>query len=179
MNPIRSFRGRTPRLGQNAWVDPTALLIGDVVLGAESSVWPQCCLRGDIHHIRIGERTNIQDGSVVHVIHDSEYVPGGHGVTVGDEVTVGHQVTLHGCAIGDRCLVGMGSIILDGAELEAEVLLGAGSLVTPGQQLDGGYLWLGSPARRVRPLISDERDYLRYSAHNYVKLAQEHAASLR
>ncbi|WJW75603.1 gamma carbonic anhydrase family protein [Thiohalobacter sp. IOR34] len=171
---IRDFDGHTPRIDASAFVDETALVIGDVEIGADSSLWPMVVARGDIHRIRIGARSNIQDGSVIHVTHDSDHVPGGHPVVIGDGVTVGHQVTLHGCTIEDDCLIGMGSLVLDGARIERGTLLGAGSLVSPGKVLEGGYLWLGRPAKRIRPLTAEERGYLGYSADHYVRLKERH-----
>ena len=171
---IRGFEGHVPVLGAGAWVDEMALVVGDVRIGADSSVWPMTVIRGDINRIVIGERTNIQDGSVLHVTHDSRFMPGGLALTIGDDVTVGHKVVLHACTIGDRCLIGMGSIIMDGAVIAPETLVGAGSLVTPNKQLEGGYLWQGSPARRVRELTEREREYLRYSAEHYVRLKNRH-----
>ena len=171
---IRTFEQAVPRIGAGAFVDDTALVIGRVRLGEDSSVWPQTVIRGDIHSIDIGSRTNIQDGSVIHVTHDSEYAPGGHGVVVGDGVTVGHKVILHGCTIEDCCLVGMGATVMDGAIVRSGAMIGAGSLVTPGKELEGGYLWVGSPARRVRPLTEKEQAYLDYSAEHYVRLKDRH-----
>ncbi len=174
MTNIRSFENHTPQIAEDAWIDPSAVVIGDVVIGSNSSVWPLVVVRGDIHRIRIGERTNIQDGSVLHVTHDSRFVPGGHGVTVGNDVTVGHKVTLHGCEIGDYCLIGMGSIVLDGAVVRSHVMLGAGSLVPGGKELESGYLYMGAPVRQVRPLTPKEREFLEYSAGNYMRLGQRH-----
>jgi len=167
---IRPFDRQTPSIADSAYVDPTAVVIGDVMVGAESSIWPMAVARGDVNYIRIGARSNIQDGAVLHVTHDHADVPGGHPCIVGDDVTVGHKAILHGCTIGDRCLIGMGAIVLDGAILEPEVLLGAGSLVPPGKVLEGGYLWLGSPVKRVRPLTEKERAKFRYSAEHYIRL---------
>ncbi|RMG56769.1 MAG: gamma carbonic anhydrase family protein [Gammaproteobacteria bacterium] len=168
---LRAFEGRSPQLGERVFVDEAAVIIGDVVLGDDCSVWPGTVIRGDIHYIRIGARTNVQDNSTLHVTHASEYTaPDGYPLHIGDEVTIGHGAIVHACTIGNRCLIGMGSIVLDGAVLEDEVLLGAGSLVAPGKQLEGGYLWLGRPARRARPLTEREREYLRYSAEHYVRL---------
>ena len=175
MNNIRSFEGLHPRIAADAWVDETALVIGDVEIGPGSSVWPLCVVRGDIHLIRIGGMTNVQDGSVLHVTHDSDFNPGGYPLIIGDRVTIGHKVMLHGCEIGDRCLIGMASVVMDGAVVEPEVILGAGSLVTPGKVLTGGWLWRGSPARRVRELTRKERDFFDYSAENYCRLARRHA----
>jgi carbonic anhydrase/acetyltransferase-like protein (isoleucine patch superfamily) len=174
---IRSFENARPQIATSAYVDETALIIGDVVVGENSSVWPMSVIRGDIHHIRIGKNTNIQDGSVLHVTHDSEYKPGGSPLLIGDDVTIGHQVTLHACTIEDASLVGMGSIVLDDAVIESGALLGAGSLVNPGKHIEGGYLWLGRPARRVRELTEKERAYLNYSAEHYVRLQRRYQVS--
>lgn len=168
--PIRDFEDLHPQLDPTAWVDATALVIGAVAIGADSSIWPMSVVRGDIQRIRIGARSNVQDGSVLHVTHDSEHAPGGFGLHIGDDVTVGHKVVLHGCTLEDRCLIGMGAIVLDGARVCSGAMLGAGTLVGPGKELEGGYLWLGAPARRVRPLSAQERGYLTYSAAHYVRL---------
>lgn len=174
---IRNFENLKPRIADSAYVDPVAVVIGNVELGEASSIWPMTVVRGDIHSIKIGARTNIQDGSVIHVTHDSEYAPGGYGVVVGNDVTVGHKVVLHGCTVEDRCLIGMGSVILDGARIESGAMLAAGSLVSPGKVLGGGYLWRGSPARQVRELTEKEKAYLDYSAGHYVRLARRHMKS--
>lgn len=171
---VRSFEGVRPQLSEGVYIDEAATVIGDVQIGADSSVWPGCVLRGDVHHIRVGARTNIQDGSVLHVSHDSTYHPGGFPLIIGDDVTIGHNATVHACNVGDRCLIGMGCVVLDGAVLEDEVMLGAGSLVSPGKRLKSGYLWLGQPARRVRPLSDEEKVFLRYSAEHYVRLKNRH-----
>lgn len=172
--PIRDFETHTPRIAETAYIDPTALVIGDVEIGANVSLWPQVVVRGDIHFIKIGENTNIQDGSVLHVSHDSEFAPGGFPLTIGRGVTVGHMVVLHGCTIEDNCLIGMGSLVMDGAVVQAGAMLGAGSLVSPGLVIEAGYLWLGRPARRVRPLTEEEQRYLTYSAEHYVRLQKRH-----
>ncbi|MCG5499750.1 gamma carbonic anhydrase family protein [Ectothiorhodospira lacustris] len=172
---IRAFEGHRPRIAAGAWVDETAVVIGDVTLGEDSSIWPLCVLRGDVNRIRIGACTNIQDGSVLHVTHEGPYTPGGRDLMVGDEVTVGHKVILHACTIHDRVMVGMGSIVMDGVVIESEVLLAAGSVVPPGKLLESGYLWRGSPARRVRPLTEEEKAHLRYSAEHYVRVKNRHA----
>lgn len=167
---LRAFGAHWPECGQGCYIDPAANVIGRVELGKDSSVWPQVVVRGDVNYIRIGERSNVQDGSVLHVSRPSKAHPAGLPLLIGSEVTVGHKVMLHACTIGDRCLIGMGSIILDGAVLEDEVLLGAGSLVPPGKRLTAGYLYLGSPVRQVRPLSQDELAFFRQSAENYVQL---------
>lgn len=171
---IRVYQGINPQLDKDVFVDDTALVLGDVSIGADSSIWPMTVLRGDVNKICIGARTNIQDNSVIHVTHPNEGMPDGHAVLVGDNVTVGHRVILHGCHIGDCCLVGMGSTVMDGAVLEPRVLLGAGSLVSPGKVLTGGYLWLGSPVRKIRPLTDEERQWIDYSAEHYVELKNRH-----
>ena len=171
---IRPFRGHTPAIDPSAYVDPTAVVIGEVSIGAEASLWPMAVVRGDIHAVTIGARSNIQDGAVLHVTHPSEFNPAGYPLTVGEEVIVGHRVVLHGCTIGNRCLIGMGAVILDGAVIEDEVIVGAGALVTQGKRLASGRLYVGNPARALRPLSERERSHLRYSAAHYVRLAREH-----
>lgn len=173
---IRTFQGITPKLGERAFVDSSAVVLGDVEIGDDSSVWPQVAIRGDVHRIRIGARTSIQDGSVLHVTHAGPFNPDGYPLEIGDDVTVGHKVTLHGCRIGNRVLVGMGAIVLDGAVVEDEVIIGAGSLVPPGKTLESGYLYVGSPVKQARPLSDKERGFFAYSAGNYVKLKDQHLA---
>lgn len=174
---IRNFEKIAPVIDQSAFIDETALVIGDVTIGEDSSLWPMVVARGDVNSIRIGARTNIQDGSILHVNHDSEHDPGGSVVVVGSDVTVGHKAILHGCTIEDGCLVGMAATIMDGAVLRSGVLLAAGSLVTPGQELAGGFLWLGSPARKGRPLKAAEIEFLKYSPAHYVELKNRHMSS--
>ncbi|MFC3608085.1 gamma carbonic anhydrase family protein [Stutzerimonas tarimensis] len=169
---IRNYRNMTPDIGERTFIDESAVIIGDVALGADCSVWPLAVIRGDMHHIRIGSRTSIQDGSVLHITHAGPFNPDGYPLVVGDEVTVGHQVTLHGCRIGNRVLVGMGSIVMDGAVVEDEVMIGAGSLVPPGKTLESGFLYVGRPVKQVRPLNDDERRFFSYSADNYVRLKE-------
>ncbi|WP_416310634.1 gamma carbonic anhydrase family protein [Pseudomonas sp. W03] len=173
---IRTYQGKTPALGERVFVDASAVVIGDVEIGADSSVWPLVTIRGDMHRIRIGARTSVQDGSVLHITHAGPFNPDGFPLTIGDEVTVGHKVLLHGCTIGNRILVGMGSIVMDGAVIEDEVILGAGSLVPPGKVLESGYLYVGSPVKKARPLTDKERAFFSYSAGNYVKLKDQHIA---
>ena len=174
---LRTFEGHEPQLGHGAWVDPAAVVIGDVVLGDDASVWPGCVIRGDIHRIRIGARSNIQDGSVLHVTHASEFNPEGHPLEIGDDVIVGHHVTLHGCRIGNGCLIGMGARVLDGAVVEAGAMVAAGALVPPGKVLEGGWLWVGTPVYRARTLTEKEKAHLAYSAQHYVRLKDRHVAA--
>ncbi len=157
-----------------AWLDPSCLVIGDVHIGADSSVWPGTVIRGDIHRIRIGRETNIQDGSVLHISHDGPFMPGGSPLTVGDRVTVGHKAVLHGCEIRNECLIGMGAIVMDKAVIESGVMVGAGSLVPPGKTLASGYLYTGSPVRQARRLTEREKKYFAYAAAYYVELARRH-----
>jgi carbonic anhydrase/acetyltransferase-like protein (isoleucine patch superfamily) len=178
MNPIRPFGSLHPRIDPSAWVDPSAVVIGDVTLGPGASIWPLCVVRGDIHRIEIGAGTNIQDGSILHVTHDSRFLPDGAPVIVHERVTVGHQVVLHGCEIGDHCLIGIGARILDRAVVEPRTMVGAGTLVTPGQVLTSGSLWIGAPARRARALSDQELEYLEYVADNYIRLAERHRSAI-
>ena len=167
---IEKFEEINPVISSGAYIHDSALVIGDVHIGKDSSVWPFSVVRGDVNKIRIGDRTNIQDNSVLHVTHDGPYKPGGYDLHIGNNVTVGHKVILHGCHVGDDCLIGMGAVVMDGAVLQRHVLLGAGSLVAPNKTLEGGYLWMGQPARRVRELTSEEIESLSYSAQHYVRL---------
>ncbi|SHO54289.1 gamma carbonic anhydrase family protein [Vibrio quintilis] len=169
MSALRSYKGISPKTGQGVYIDSTSVIVGDVQIGDQSSVWPLVSARGDVNSIKIGERTNIQDGSVLHVTHKNKKNPQGYPLIIGNEVTIGHKVMLHGCIIKNRVLVGMGSILLDGAIIEDEVIIGAGSLVPPGKTLESGYLYLGSPVKQARPLTEDERAFLVKSADNYVQ----------
>jgi carbonic anhydrase/acetyltransferase-like protein (isoleucine patch superfamily) len=171
---IRSFNGVTPKVGSAAYVDEAAVVIGDVELGEDASIWPMCSIRGDVNLIRIGARTNIQDGSVIHVTHRFGERPEGYPTRIGNDVTVGHKVILHGCTVEDLCLIGMGSSVLDGAIIRSRVLLGAGSLVPEGKDLEGGYLWLGRPAKKMRELTEQELKWFEYSAKHYVTLKNEY-----
>lgn len=173
-SPLAPHHGMAPVLAAGAWVHPRATVIGEVTLGADSSVWPGAVIRGDVNRITIGDASNIQDGSVLHVSHRTPAHPDGGSLTIGNRVTVGHTVILHACTIEDECLIGMGSIILDGAVVQKHVLLGAGSLVPEGKVLESGHLYLGRPAKAVRPLTEDEIAYFNYSAGHYVQLARSY-----
>lgn len=176
MTDIRSHKGRSPKLDERVWVDPSAVIIGDVQIGDDGSVWPQTVIRGDMHRIRIGKRCSIQDASVLHITHASHFNPGGWPLVIGDDVTIGHRALLHGCELGNRILVGMGAIIMDGAVVEDEVIIGAGTLVPPGKRLESGHLYVGSPCKQARPLTEDERTFFTYTAANYVRLKDEYLA---
>ncbi len=167
---LRSYQGVNPILGARAYVDECALVIGRVTLGEDASVWPFAVVRGDVNTIEIGARTNIQDGSVLHVVHDGPAVPGGFPLIIGDDVTVGHKAMLHAARIGHRCLIGMAAVVLDGAVIEDEVVLAAGSVVPPGKRLESHGLYMGNPAKRVRELTPVEIERLLYSARHYVKI---------
>lgn len=165
---IRTYKGVRPQLGERVMIDSTSVVIGNVVLADDVGVWPLVVIRGDVNRVSIGKRTNIQDGSVLHLTHKSTTNPQGHPLIIGEDVTVGHKAMLHGCTIGNRVLVGMGAILLDGVVVEDDVMIGAGSLVSPGKRLESGFLYLGSPAKKIRPLTKEETDGLLYSASNYV-----------
>ncbi len=171
---IRTLQGKTPDIADSAFVDETALVIGDVTIGEDSSIWPMTVIRGDVQKISIGKRTNIQDACVLHVTHDGKYTPGGFPLTIGDCVTAGHRATLHACTIGDYCLIGMSATIMDGAVLGDRLIIGAGSLVPAGKQLEGGYLYVGSPVKQVRALNEEELNSLEYSADHYVEVKNMH-----
>ena len=174
MNNIRSFKGVVPVIGEQSYIDEAACIIGDVKIGCNCSIWPMVVIRGDVNFIRIAERTNIQDGSVLHVTHVGPLSPQGGALNIGSDVTIGHGVVLHACTIENACLIGMGSVVLDGAVIKKGTMLGAGSVVSPGKVLEGGYLYVGTPARKARELNQKEKDFLLYSAEHYVKLKNEY-----
>ena len=174
---IRPFKGIHPTIPGTAWVDDGAYIYGDVVLGENVSIWPGAVMRGDVNHIRIGNDSNVQDLCCLHVSHKRESDPLGAPLIIGERVTIGHQVTLHGCTIGDECLLGIGTIVLDRAIIEPRVMVGAGSLVPPGKVLKSGWLYLGRPVKEVRPLTEEELAHFAYSAQHYVRLAQAYRES--
>ncbi len=175
---IRAYQKIVPQIETSVYVDESAQVIGQVVIGEDSSVWPLVTIRGDVNHITIGACSNIQDGSILHVTHANQETPEGYSLTIGNHVTVGHGVILHGCTIGDYCLIGMGVTILDGAVIPPYTMIGAGALVSPGKTLEGGSLWLGQPARKVRALTQEEKDFLDYSAKHYVGLKNNYLDSI-
>lgn len=175
---LRPYRDRFPTLGERAWVDESARVIGDVVLGQDASVWPFTVIRGDVNFIRIGDRSNIQDGSVVHVSHDGPHAKlGGFATRIGSDVTIGHKAIIHACTIEDAVLIGMGATVLDGAVVRKHAFIGAGALVSPGKIVGEGELWLGNPARKARMLSDAEIDALYYSAKHYVRLKDEYLSA--
>ena len=163
---ILPYRDIMPDIAEDAFIAGGATVIGDTVIGAGTGIWYACVVRGDVNEIRIGARTNIQDGTIIHV------TGGGHGTYIGDDVTVGHAAVLHACTVENGGFVGMRACILDGAVVESGAMVAAGSLVTPGKRIPSGQLWGGSPARYMRELTDDERAYLPKSADHYAKLAQ-------
>ena len=169
-NPVRPYCGRLPVLGARAYVDPAATVIGDVVLGDDVSIWPAAVVRGDVNFIRIGARTNIQDGAIVHVTHAGPYTGDGFACTIGADVTVGHAAVIHACTIEDACLIGMHATVLDGAIVRKHGFVAAGAVIAPGKIVGEGELWMGNPARRVRVLGPAQIEQLYYSAAHYVKL---------
>lgn len=175
---IRPYRNVLPTLGERVYVDAMATLVGDVVLGDDVSLWPGVVVRGDVNFIRIGARSNIQDGTVVHVSHDGPHARlGGFATVIGEDVTIGHKAIVHACRIEDACLIGMGAIVLDGAVVEQHGFVGAGALVTPGKVVGRGEMWLGNPARKARMLSDAEIEALYYSAGHYVRLKDEYLSA--
>lgn len=165
-----------PKLKDRAWIHPSAVVIGDVILDDDVSVWPMAVIRGDMHSIRIGARTSVQDGAVLHITHASDFNPEGYPLNIGADVTIGHQACLHGCTIEDQVLIGIGAKVLDGAVVESQVIVGAGALVPPGKRLESGFVYAGTPAKQMRPLSDKERAFFKYSAANYVKLKDSYLA---
>lgn len=168
--PITSYLDTTPVIGGNVYLHPSCQVIGDVKIGDDSSMWCNTVLRGDVNRIVIGRGSNVQDLSMCHVSHKTAEKPEGSPLIIGDYVTVGHSVILHGCTIGNECLIGMGSIVMDDAVIPDHVMIGAGSLVSPGKKLESGMLYMGRPAKAVRALNDEEIAYLRYSAEHYMRV---------
>ena len=171
---IRQFKDNWPQLGEAVYIEDSAVVIGDVSIGDNASVWPTAVIRGDVAAIRIAADTNVQDGAVLHVSHAGKYSPQNHPLTIGKGVTIGHRAVVHACTVGNYCLIGIGAIIMDDAVLEDYVMLGAGSLVPSGKVLASGYLYMGSPAKQARPLTESEKEFLEYSAAHYVLLKNSH-----
>ncbi len=171
---IRPYKGISPKIGDKCFIDNSAVIVGDVTIADNASIWPLVAARGDVNTISIGARTNIQDGSVLHVTRKSKANPLGNPLVIGNDVTVGHKCMLHGCHLGDRILVGMGAIIMDGVVVEDDVFIGAGSLVPPNKTLISGYLYVGNPVKQARPLKESEAAFLKQSALNYVELKDDY-----
>lgn len=172
---VRPYLHHVPTLGARVYVDPASVVIGDVVLGEDTSVWPMVAIRGDVNFVRIGDRTNLQDGTIVHVSHDGPHAKlGGFATRIGSDVTIGHKAIIHACTIEDAVLIGMGAIVLDGAVVRKHALVGAGALVPPGKVVGEGEMWLGSPAKFARRLSDAEIEALYYSAQHYVRLKDQY-----
>lgn len=172
---IRKFKDKQPQIGNAVYIDDSAVVIGDVILGDDVSIWPTSVLRGDVERIVVGAGTNIQDGSVLHTTHERDDEPS-YPLSIGKGVTIGHKAVIHACTVGDYCLIGMGAIVMDGAVVEDFVILGAGSLVPHSKRLESGHLYVGSPARRVRPLNDAEKEFLTYSYQHYIQLKNHYLA---
>ncbi|MEG3640244.1 gamma carbonic anhydrase family protein [Magnetococcus sp. PR-3] len=176
--PIYPFEGRWPKIDPTAFVHPDAVIIGDVEIGPESSIWPGVVVRGDVNYIRIGARTNVQDGSVLHVTRPKPHKPEGLPLILGDDITIGHRVTLHACTLNNGCMVGMDATVMDGATIESGAMVAAGTMVTPGKQVQTGDLWMGSPAKRLRELRDSEGEEITSTTTNYVRLGQQYRKEL-
>ena len=174
---LRPYKAFFPQIGLRVMIDASSVVIGDVRIADDVSVWPLVAIRGDVNYVSIGQRSNIQDGSVLHVTHKSPYKPEGNPLIIGEDVTVGHKVMLHGCRIGNRVLVGMDSTIMDDVVIEDDVMIGACSLVPPRKRLQSGYLYVGVPVKQVRPLTEEEKAFLVYSAQHYMRVAANHKKS--
>ena len=171
---LRPYKNIHPTIGNDVYIDPFSSIIGDVHLADDVNIWPMCVLRGDVNSIYVGARTNIQDGSVLHVARKGEATVDGYSLTIGEDVTVGHKAMLHACSVGDRVLIGMGAIVLDNACIEDDVILAAGALVPPNKTLASGFLYVGSPAKAARALTQAEFAFLKRSASHYVNLKNEY-----
>ncbi len=174
---VQSFEGHIPKLAEGVFIHPRATVIGQVSLGRDVSVWPGAVIRGDMHWIRVGDRSNVQDNAVIHVTHASEnFNPDGWPTDIGNDVVIGHRAVLHGCKVEDRVLVGIGAILNDGVHVESEVIIGAGAVVPPGKRLASGFVYVGNPAIASRPLKEAERNFLRYSPQKYIELKNQYLA---
>nr|WP_174506211.1 gamma carbonic anhydrase family protein [Acinetobacter sp. Marseille-Q1620] len=171
---IRHYLEHHPKIDSSCYVDDLSVIIGDVTLAENVSVWPFAVIRGDVNSIKIGRNSNIQDHCMLHVSHKNSNKPNGSPLLIGEDVTIGHHVTLHGCSIGNRVLVGINTIVLDDVVIQDDVMIGAGSLVPPRKVLESGYLYVGSPVQKVRPLTEQELEFLPYSARHYVKVANDY-----
>ena len=178
MSQIIAFNGHTPRVADSAFIAPGTRLIGDVEIGEQSSIWYNCVLRGDVNRIRIGARTNIQDGTVIHVDSPKPGSEAGLPTIIGDDVLIGHMVMLHGSTLHDRAFVGLGSIVMDGCTIESDGMLAAGAMLTPGKTIRSGELWMGRPAKKLRDMSQEEIAANRMGAAHYVHLAAGHKAAL-
>lgn len=171
---LREFRGVKPQVGNSVYIDQASVVIGQVTIGDDCSVWPLAVLRGDMHTITIGNRTNVQDGAVLHITHAGPYNASGWPLSIGDDVTIGHQAVVHGCTVGSRVLIGMGAVLMDGVVVEDDVIVAAGALVPPGKVLRSGWIYKGNPCQASRELTPEERQFFQYSAKTYVDLKNQY-----
>lgn len=171
---IQPYQNLLPSIAQGVYIHPSATIIGDVNIGQDSSIWPGTVIRGDVNHIHIGEGTNVQDLSMLHVSHKSSWDPAGAPLMIGDNVTIGHKAVLHGCTVADECLIGMGAIVMDKTVVQKHVLVAAGSLVPEGKVLESGYLYMGAPAKKLRKLTEKEIEHFIYSANHYMRLKNQY-----
>lgn len=174
---VKHYKDTYPKFDDSVYIDETSVIVGDITIGTDASIWPLVAGRGDVNFITIGKRTNIQDGSVLHVTRASASNSHGFPLIIGDDVTVGHKCILHGCSLGSRILVGMGAIIMDGVIVDDDVFIGAGALIAPNKRLESGYLYVGNPAIKKRKLTEPEIAFLKQSALNYVALKNEYLTS--
>ncbi|MEO5626635.1 MAG: gamma carbonic anhydrase family protein [Dokdonella sp.] len=179
MTAIRNSHGSVPRVSPLAYIDPSAQVVGHVQVGDYASIWPCSVVRADAHAIRIGARSNVQDGALLHVSHDALFMLGGFALTIGDNVTIGHDAALHGCCVQDACLIGVRATILDGTLIKKHSIVGAGAVVTQGKVVGEGELWLGDPARYLRMLSDEEIEQIYYSARQNVVLGANYRAEQR
>lgn len=178
-NTLRNFQSKSPCFGQRVYIDPQSVVIGDVFLNDDVSVWPMAVIRGDVNSIKIGNACNIQDGAILHVTHDGPYTSGGQPLILGQGITIGHRAVLHGCSLEDYCLIGIGALILDAVQVKHHVMVAAGSVVPPGKILESGLLYLGNPAKAIRKLTDQELEMLEYSAQHYVRLKNKYLEPLQ
>jgi len=176
---IRPFKKIYPKIGKRVYIDPKSLVIGNVVLNNDVSIWPFVSIRGDLMQINIGESSNIQDGSILHTTHSSIFNEKGYPIIIGKNVTIGHKVMLHGCTVEEETLIGMNSVILDGAIIQKNAIIGAGSLVSQNKIIKGGYLWVGNPVKKIRILTKKEISFFRYSALHYVSLKNQYLKEIK
>jgi len=174
---ILPFEGKTPKIHDSAFIAPGCCIIGDVEIGPEASIWYNCVIRADINFIRIGARSNVQDGSVIHV--ETDYGDGGHPAIIGDDVLIGHMALVHGCTLENRAFVGMGAIVMDGCVIEGDAMLAAGAMLTPGKHMPSGQLWSGRPAKFMRELSEADIFGMQRGVKGYVHERELHAAALR
>ncbi len=175
-NKTRPYQGVYPTLGENVYIDESSVILGDITLGDDVSIWPLVAARGDVNHMTIGARSNVQDGCVLHVTRKSTGTPDGYPLSIGEDVTVGHKCVLHGCTLKNRILVGMGAVVMDNVTVNDDIIIGAGSLVPPHKELEAGYLYVGHPVKKIRELKAEELLFLKESAANYVRLKDEYLA---